>query len=193
MKQAAGRRGNLLRGLVLSLQLLAAHRLRTALSVSGLLIGVAAVMVMAAIGRGAEQQLRNRLQAMGTDLLVISAAPAPRVAGRPRQVDVQTDLSAEDAITLLEEIPAALASAPAVNMSAVLRWEGLNRATSLSGTTPEGLRIRNIRASRGRLFDDAEDRAQQRVAVIGPSVVRSLFTGIDPIGRITRIGRLEFE
>jgi putative ABC transport system permease protein len=106
---------------------------------------------------------------------------------------VQTDLSAEDAITLLEEIPAALASAPAVNRGAVLRWEGLNRATSLSGTTPEGLRIRNIRASRGRVFDDADDRAQHRVAVIGPSVARSLFPGVDPIGRITRIGTLEFE
>ncbi len=173
--------------------MLAAHRLRTALSVSGLLIGVAAVMVMAAIGRGAEQQLRARLQAMGTDLLVISAAPAPRVAGRPRQVNVQTDLSADDAVTLLEEIPAAAASAPAVNRSAVLRWEGLNRATGLSGTTAEGLRIRNIRARAGRLFDDTDDREQQRVAVLGPSVARSLFAGVDPVGRITRIGTLEFE
>lgn len=193
MKPAAGRRGNVARGLVLSLQLLAAHRLRTALSVSGLLIGVAAVMVMAAIGRGAEQQLRGRLQAMGTDLLVISAAPAPRVAGRPRQVDVQTDLSADDATLLLEEVPSAVAAAPAVNMSAVLRWEGLNRATGLSGTTAEGLRIRNIRARAGRLFDDTDDREQQRVAVIGPAVARSLFAGVDPVGRITRIGALEFE
>jgi putative ABC transport system permease protein len=193
MKPTTGRRGNFARGLVLSLQLLAAHRLRTVLSVSGLLIGVAAVMVMAAIGRGAEQQLRARLQAMGTDLLVISAAPAPRVAGRPRQVNVQTDLSADDAVTLLEEIPAAAASAPAVNRSAVLRWEGLNRATGLSGTTAEGLRIRNIRARAGRLFDDTDDREQQRVAVLGPSVARSLFAGVDPVGRITRIGALEFE
>jgi putative ABC transport system permease protein len=193
MTRAARRRGNLARGLVLSIQLLAAHRLRTLLSVSGLLIGVAAVMVMAAIGRGAEQELRERLQTMGTDLLVISAAPAPRVAGRPRQVDVQTDLSADDAIAILEASESAIASAPAVNRSAVLRWEGLNRATGLSGTTPVGLRIRNIRAASGRLFDDNDDRGQQRVAVIGPAVARSLFAGVDPVGRITRIGALEFE
>ena len=193
MRPPGRRRGNLLRGLTLSLQLLAAHRLRTALSVSGLLIGVAAVMVMAAIGRGAEQELRERLQTMGTDLLVVSAAPAPRVAGRPRQVDVQTDLSADDAVAIREESSAAIASAPAVNRSAVLRWEGLNRATGLSGTTPQGLRIRNIRAASGRLFDDNDDRAQQRVAVIGPSVAESLFAGVDPVGRTTRIGPLEFE
>jgi len=94
---------------------------------------------------------------------------------------------------LLEEIPTAAASAPAVNRGAVLRWEGLNRATGLSGTTAEGLRIRNIRARAGRLFDDTDDREQQRVAVIGPSVARSLFAGVDPVGRITRIGALEFE
>ena len=193
MKAAAGRRGNFARSLFFSLQLLAAHRLRTALSVSGLLIGVAAVMVMAAIGRGAEQQLRDRLQTMGTDLLVVSAAPAPRVAGRPRQVAVQTDLNAQDAIALVEDIPAAAASAPAVNRNAVLRWEGRNRATGLSGTTAEGLRIRNIRAGSGRLFDDNDDRAQQRVVVIGPAVARSLFAGVDPVGRTTRIGALEFE
>jgi len=189
----AGRRGNLARGLTLSIQLLAAHRLRTALSVSGLLIGVASVMVMAAIGRGAEQQLRERLQTMGTDLLVVSAAPAPRVAGRPRQVSVQTDLKADDAIALLKEIPAAAATAPAVNRTAVLRWEGRNRPTGLSGTTADGLRIRNIRAGSGRLFDDHDDRGQQRVAVIGPAVARSLFAGVDPVGRTTRIGVLEFE
>ena len=193
MTAAAGRRGNLARGLLLSIQLLAAHRLRTALSVSGLLIGVGAVMVIAAIGRGAEQQLRARLQTMGTDLLVVSAAPAPRVAGRPRQVNVQTDLNAEDAIALRNEIPAAAASAPAVNRNAVLRWEGRNRATGMSGTTAEGLRIRNIRAGTGRLFDDNDDREQQRVAVIGPAVARSLFAGVDPVGRTTRIGALEFE
>jgi putative ABC transport system permease protein len=193
MKASVRRRGNFARGLILSIQLLAAHRLRTALSVSGLLIGVAAVMVMAAIGRGAEQQLRERLQTMGTDLLVVSAAPAPRVAGRPRQVAVQTDLNAEDAIALRDEIPAAAASAPAVNRNAVLRWEGRNRATGLSGTTAEGLRIRNIRAGSGRLFDDNDDREQKRVAIIGPAVARSLFAGVDPVGRATRIGTLEFE
>src|SRR5688572_20672528 len=193
MTAAAGRRGNLARGLVLSIQLLAAHRLRTALSVSGLLIGVAAIMVMAAIGRGAEQQLRQRLQTMGTDLLVVSAAPATRIAGRPRQVAVQTELDAKDAIALLNESPAAAAAAPAVNRNAVLRWEGRNRTTGLSGTTAEGLRIRNIRAGSGRLFVDTDDSEQKRVAVIGPAVARSLYAGVDPVGRTARIGTLEFE
>src|SRR6266436_2088166 len=91
------RRRNFARGLLLSVQILAAHRLRTFLSISGLLIGVAAVMVMVAIGKGADRRLLEQLQAMGTDFVVISAAPAARVAGRPRQVPVYTDLRTSDA------------------------------------------------------------------------------------------------
>jgi putative ABC transport system permease protein len=124
---------------------------------------------------------------------VVSAAPAPRVAGRPRQVAVQTELDAEDAIAILSESPAAVAAAPAVNRNAVLRWEGRNRTTGLSGTTAEGLRIRNIRADSGRLFVDTDDPKQLRVAVIGPAVARSLYAGVDPVGRTARIGALEFE
>ena len=128
------------RGLLLSLQLLAAHRLRTALSVSGLIVGVAAVMVMVAVGEGAERRVLDRMRAMGTNLLVVSAAPAPRVAGRPRQVDVDTTLRAGDASAIARESVLALAAAPAVNQSVVVRWEGLNKKTTLTGTTADGPR-----------------------------------------------------
>src|SRR5688572_30361167 len=81
----------------LSVQLLGAHRLRTALSVSGLVVGVAVVIVMVAIGAGAERRVLERVRAMGTNLLVVSAAPAPRVAGRQRQVATVTVLRQADA------------------------------------------------------------------------------------------------
>lgn len=181
------------RGLLLSLQLLAAHRLRTALSVSGLIVGVAAVMVMVAVGEGAERRVLDRMRAMGTNLLVVSAAPAPRVAGRPRQVDVDTTLRAGDASAIARESVLALAAAPAVNQSVVVRWEGLNNKTTLTGTTADGLRIRNIRAESGRLFDDQADRGRRRVALLGPTVVQNLFAGVDPVGRVVRVGSVPFE
>ena len=181
------------RGLLLSLQLLAAHRLRTALSVSGLIVGVAAVMVMVAVGEGAERRVLDRMRAMGTNLLVVSAAPAPRVAGRPRQVDVDTTLRAGDASAIARESVLALAAAPAVNQSVVVRWEGLNNKTTLTGTTADGLRIRNIRAEAGRLFDDQADRGRRRVALLGPTVVQNLFAGVDPVGRVVRVGSVPFE
>ncbi len=189
------RRGHrqLARSLVLSLQLLAAHRLRTALSVSGLLVGVAAVIVMVAIGEGAERRVLGRVQGMGTNLLVVSAAPALRVAGRPRQVPVNTMLRAADASAVEQESVLAVAAAPAVTRSMVVRWEGVSTATTVTGTTPEGLRIRNISAGAGRVFEDEDDHERRRVAVVGATVTRTLFGGADPVGRVVRIGNVPFE
>jgi putative ABC transport system permease protein len=150
-------------------------------------------MVMVAIGQGADRRLLERLQAMGTDLIVISAAPATRVAGRPRQVPIHTDLRVEDAGAILNESAVAIATAPAVNRSVVLRREGLNRPTGLTGTTVQGLRMRNIRAGTGRLFDDTDDGERRRVAVLGPAVARSLFPGVDPVGQEFRLGNMRFE
>jgi putative ABC transport system permease protein len=187
------RRRKFARGLLLSLQLLATHRLRTALSVSGLLMGVAAVIVMAAIGKGAEQRVLDRLRAMGTDLLVVRAAPAQRVAGRQRQVDSHTLLRAADGDAIVGESAFAVAAAPAVDQSLVVRWGRLNTATTLTGTTAQGLRIRNIEAESGRLFDDVDGRARRRVALLGATVARNLFTGLDPVGHIVRVGSVPFE
>jgi putative ABC transport system permease protein len=183
----------LTRGLLLSLQLLAAHRLRTVLSVSGLLVGVAAVIVMVAISRGAERRVLERVQAMGTNLLVVSAAPAQRVADRPRQVPIYTMLRASDAAAVEQESTLAVAAAPAVNRSMIVRSEGVNTPTTVTGTTAEGLRIRNVSAASGRVFDDQDDRERRRVALLGPTVARNLFGGVDPIGRVVRVGNVPFD
>jgi putative ABC transport system permease protein len=186
------RRRRLTRGLLLSLQLLAAHRLRTALSVSGLLVGVAAVIVMVAIGQGAERRLLERIQGMGTDLLVVSAAPAQAVAGRPRQVRVYTMLRASDAAAIEQESTRAVAAAPAVSQPALVRWEGVNTTTTITGTTVQGLRLRNISVASGRMFDDQDQQERRRVALLGPTVARSLFGGVDPVGRVIRVGNVPF-
>ena len=193
MSAVQHRHRRLARGLLLSLQLLGAHRLRTALSVSGLLVGVAAVIVMVAVGEGAERRVLARVQGMGSNLLVVSAAPAQRVAGRPRQVPVYTMLRASDAAAIAQGSSRAVAAAPAVNRSVVVRSEGVNTTTILTGTTAGGLRIRNISAASGRVFDDRDDRERQRVALLGPTVVRSLFGASDPVGRVVRVGNVPFD
>ena len=187
------RRRNLARGLLLSIQILAAYRLRTLLSISGLLIGVAAVMVMVAIGKGADRRLLEQLQTMGTDIIIVNAAPATRVAGRPRQVPVRTELRVSDAQAIIEESALAIGAAPVINRSVVLRREGINRTTGLSGTTADGLRIRNIRARSGRLFDDVDDIERSSVAVLGPVAASSLFPDVDPVGQELRLGKLRLD
>jgi putative ABC transport system permease protein len=183
----------LVRGLTLSFQLLFAHRLRSVLSMSGLVIGIAAVIVMVAIGKGAEQRLIAQMQAMGTDLLVVSATPAPRIAGRERQVPINTMLRAEDAAAIVAATPLAVAAAPVVTGPVVLRAEGLNRAALLTGITPQGLALRNIHAATGRLYTPHEEDAMERVMVLGPTVARSLFPGVNPVGRSVLLDNMPFE
>ncbi len=182
----------LARRLRLSVELLAAHRLRTALGVSALLVGVATVVVMAAIGAGAERRLVAQVQALGTDLLLVSAAPAPAVAGRGRQVATHTTLRPADAAALAAS-PWAIAAAPAVQGPVVARAEGLNAPTTLTGTTSDGLIIRNLRVHTGRPFDEREDGERRRVVLLGAAVARNLFGTADPVGRPIRIGTVPFE
>ena len=189
----AARRHRLIRGIALSLRLLSARPLRTALSISGLVVGVAAVIVMAALIEGAERRVLTRVQAMGSNLLVVSPAAAAAVLGRPRQVPTYTTLRAHDAETILDQSRLAVAAAPAVFRPLVVRANGINTTTTVLGTTAAGLGIRNIHAARGAMFTEDADRERRRVALIGPTVARILFDTSDPVGEVVRIGTVPFE
>lgn len=193
MMDFARRRRRLQRGLRLSIQQLAAHRLRTALSVSGLTVGVATVLVMVAVAEGAKRRVVSRLQAMGTNLVIVSAAPVRRIAGRERQTAVHAALRPEDADAIVQASTRAVAAAASVSSALTVRHEDRNVATTIVGTTLAGLRIRNIRAATGRLFDETEDRERRRVVLLGPTVARNIFGDEDPIGRDVRIGAAPFE
>lgn len=193
MTSTAGRARRLWRQVRLSLRLLGAHPLRTVLSASGLVAGVAAVMVMVALGRGAERRVVERVRALGTDLLIVTAAPAPRIAGRARQVATSTLLRPADAPAIQDEIPRAVSAAAAVHRSLVVRSGGRNTTVAVTGTTPDGMHIRGIAAARGRLFDAQEGFERRRVAVLGPVLATTLFGTADPLGLEVRVGNVPFE
>jgi putative ABC transport system permease protein len=185
--------GRLVRQLRLSARLLAAHPLRTLLSASGLAAGIATVMVMAALGRGAEAHAVQRVRALGSDLLIVTAAPAPQLAGRRRQVESSTLLRPADATALAEQLPGVRAAAAAVHRTLVVRADARTTSVAVTGTTPEGLAIRGIRAASGRLHDALEERERRRVAVLGPGAARTLFGDEDPVGRALRIASVPVE
>ena len=169
------------------------HKRRTASGAAALILGVAAFVVMAAVNAGAEQQVLERVRAMGSDLLVIQPAVAPAVAGRVRQSTAVTTLRPADADLVVEESELATSAAAGVVRSVVARFEGRNAPTVLLGTTTTGLRIQGIAASQGRVFDDPEEREQRRVAVLGATVTRNLFGNVSPIGSTVLVGRIPFE
>ena len=181
------------RNALLSCQILAAHTLRTLLSMAGVVVGVGAVILMVSVGRGAERRILDRVGKMGTNLITVNAAPARLMIGRQRTVATVTTLTVEDARAIAEDCAHVVAAAAAVNKSLVVHWEGVNTTTAVIGMAASGFRIRNVPIASGRPFEADEDRDRRRVAVLGPTVARNLFGRADPVGQDIRIGRVPFE
>ncbi len=182
------------RNIILSLEILTAHKLRTGLSILGIVVGIAAVVIMVSAGKGAEKRILDRIRNMGTNLVVVSAGQVKIIAGRKRQtIDTVTTLIPDDARSIIDQCPSVALAAPAVSKKFSVRWNSEIANTNVVGMTVEGFDIRNINLSAGRLFLPSENRARQRVAVIGLTVQNNLFGSDDPIGRQVRIGRVPFE
>lgn len=181
------------KNVALSLEILTAHKLRTLLSMLGIVVGVATVILMVSAGKGAEKSILDRIRGMGTNLITVTAGQTRVIAGRQRQMSTVTSLMREDAEAVQQECPSVALAAAAIDRKMATRWEAEMANTSVLGIDPEGLRIRNMAIASGRLFDQEECRGRRRVAVVGPTVVENLFLGADPVGLTFRIGRAPFE
>jgi len=184
---------NLSRNLELSFEILTAHKLRTLLSVVGIIVGVAAVILMVSAGQGAEKRILDAIRNMGTNLVVVNAGQTSIIAGRQRQMTVVKTLIPADAAAIARECPSVMLAAPAVSKRLAVRWEGEDASTTVVGTTPAGLQARSIAVGAGRVFDEQEARAAKRVAVVGPTAAANLFGHAEPIGTRIRIGKAPFE
>jgi len=181
------------KNVALSNEILAAHKLRTLLSMLGIIVGVGAVVLMVAAGKGAEKRILDRIRDMGTNLVIVNAGQTRIVAGRQRQMATVTTLVSEDARAIVADCPSVRFAAPAISKKLATSFESENANTNVIGMTPDGFHIRNIEVASGRFFDTEESRGRRRVAILGPTVVRNLFSGDDPMGRQIRIGRVPFE
>lgn len=183
----------LIKGTRIALKTLFSHKLRTALATLGIVVGVCSVIVMMAIGDGAQKQVLSKIQAMGTDLVIVTAGQVKIIAGRQRQTGNVTTLTLRDANTISEESQYIKAAAPAQAKKMLVKYESLSTTTSITGTTEAVIPIRNLAVRKGRFFTDDEDRTLQRAAVIGKTVAANLFESRNPIGETIRIGKVSFE
>ena len=172
---------------------LAAHPLRTALALTGIIIGVSAVIIMVAIGNGAQQEVLSRIDAMGTDLLIVNAGQVQKSAGRQQIRGTATTLVLEDVEAIARECPAVKAAAPVQSKKVQVKYGNFSTNTTVVGTTPEFQKVRSFRAAKGTFFSDEENLASRRVAVVGATVVNNLFEGHSPVGETIRIGKVPFE
>ncbi|GID31337.1 ABC transporter permease [Paractinoplanes brasiliensis] len=162
---------------------LSANKLRSALTMLGILIGVAAVILLVAVGNGSARAVSDRIEALGTNTITVLSA------GRGGQTS--TALTKEMATALADPVlaPDVKSVSPVVSASATVTYEGAEHAVgSFVGTTPGWFTASNTPVGRGAAFT-ADDEAQgRRVVVIGPTVAEELFPGLDPIDQQVTVG-----
>jgi putative ABC transport system permease protein len=173
-----------------ALRALAVNKMRSGLTMLGIIIGVAAVIVMIAVGTGAQARVEAQMRALGSNLLLILSG-ARTQGGVRLGVGSTYTLSEDDAIAINREISEATA-APALRGGAQVVWGNSNWATQIYGTTPQYLAVRQWALAAGRMFEPAEMAGAGKVCVIGQTVVRELFAGADPLGQVMRIKRVPF-
>jgi putative ABC transport system permease protein len=181
-----------LRGFRIAIKSLTGHPLRVALSVLAIMIGVASLIVLVGIGKGSEQQVRKVIEDMGPNLIIVSAGQSRVVKGQLGQVGMMTNLTLKDASAIAEECPSVRATAPAHSKKLLVKFENVTYSTKIVGTMPSIRQVRNISLQSGSFFDETEDRLLAPVAVLGPTVVESLFGRGDPVGASIMIGRVMF-
>ncbi len=181
------------RNIRISRKTLFAHKLRTFLAMFGITIGVAAVIIMVAIGKGAQRAVLKQIEDMGANLLVVNAGRAKTFAGRRRQTGIVTSLRIRDSEAMAEECSAVSLVAPAQDRTLQVKYGNYATKAKILGSTPDFQKIRNFPTTMGRFFLEEENKASLRVAVIGSQIQDNLFEGEDPIGEMIRIGKITFE
>ena len=170
---------------------MSANRLRTFLTMLGMVIGVGAVILMMAIGEGAQQSIKRSIDSMGSNLFVILSGSSSTSGSRSGSGNSSAlNINDANAVGDLEDIAAI---APISTGSAQIIFSGNNWNTSIIGTSPTYFSIRGWNVDSGELFSDADIRSANRVALIGKTVAENLFgDDIDPIGKTIRIKKSPF-
>lgn len=166
--------------LQLALRALWRNKTRAMLTTLGVVIGVAAVIAMVAIGAGAQQRIAEQLENMGTNNLVVRSGSMAH-GGVRTGAGTSENLTREDA-DAIRDIPGIVAVAPSANTSEQVRFRGTNWGAGIEGVTPEYVSLRSWQVVEGRFFTEQHVTAAAHVCVLGQTVVRELFGLANPVG-----------
>lgn len=176
-----------------ALRALLRNKLRSFLTVLGIIIGVSAVIAMVAIGEGAKARVEAQFASMGSNLLIVLPGSTNASGARGGFGSMPT-LTWDDLRAMRTEAPAVRYAAAVLRSNAQVLSEDQNWSTSVSGTSPEYFLIRDWVTSSGRLFNDSDIDAAAKVVLLGQTVVEKLFgAGADPVGQTVRIKNIPFE
>ncbi|MBI5525542.1 MAG: ABC transporter permease [Deltaproteobacteria bacterium] len=175
----------------ISFRALRVNKMRSGLTMLGIIIGVGAVIIMLAVGSGASRQIAAQIASVGSNLLMI--VPGATTAGGVRMgPGSQPTLTVGDAEAVKKECPAVEDVAPIHSGIAQVVFGSQNWSTGIWGTTPSMLAVREWGLSAGRPFTDEDIKSGSKVALVGQTVVDNVFVGVEPVGQIIRIKNMPF-
>jgi putative ABC transport system permease protein len=168
------------------------NKLRTALTMLGIIIGVGAVIAMVSIGQGANAMVQDQIESIGTNIMYVWAG-SHMAPGAVRQgAGTAASLTAEDVTAIEREVPTVASATPVVRANAQLIYSNQNWGTNIQGTNEKFCQIRRWSLAEGEFFTESDVRSAARVAVVGQTVVENLFQGVNPLGQTVRVRNLPF-
>jgi putative ABC transport system permease protein len=183
---------NLVQILRIAMRALARNKLRSALTMLGIIIGVAAVIAMVSVGQGAQQQAQDQIAAMGSNVLFVGSGAVSR-GGMSMGWGATKSLVYDDMTAILHECPAIVAAAPGTTATAQVVFGNDNWNTRITGTEPQFFDIKVWTFQEGSSFLQADVESANNVAVIGETVRKNLFGATDPLGQTIRVNNLPFK
>jgi putative ABC transport system permease protein len=175
--------------LSMSFKTLSANRLRSLLTVLGIIIGNASVIAMVGIGQGAQRYTTEQLQALGTNLLYVIAGTGDARRGSQSA----NTLTLSDANAIAAQVPAVKDVAPQINSRLIVTYQAKANQNGIIGTTPPYVLVRNAPVARGRFISPADVSSNGFVAVLGSQVAQELFSNRSPLGESIRISNVSFQ
>jgi putative ABC transport system permease protein len=167
------------------------NKMRTLLTMLGIVIGVGAVIVMVAVGNGAQTMIKQQISSLGTNLIIVMPGSGT-VGGASQGAGTFNKLTVADAEQLKRDGTMLSAVSPVVSTRTQVIGGSGNWRTSINGVSTDFLTIRDWSVTSGSFFDDADVKAGRKIAVIGATVANNLFAGADPVGAQIQIGHVPF-
>jgi len=180
-----------LQALRIALRSLKVNKLRTALTMLGIMIGVAAVIAMVSVGAGAQARVAEQIQSLGSNL-IIALSGSSNAAGVRLGQGSQLTITEEDAAAIAREVPAVQVAAPSSRGNAQVVYGNLNWSTGIQGVTAEYFEARDWPVEVGRPVLQEDVDGATKVALLGQTTALNLFGDADPIGQIIRIKKVPF-
>lgn len=181
---------NILESFKMATSTLVANKMRSSLTMLGIVIGNASVIAMVGVGQGAKNLASEQFESLGPNVIFVTPGSAEerRTTFNPPQTLVW-----QDAIAIAEQVPSVKDVAPQITANQLITYRNRNANEQVLGTTPEYLSVRSFEVDRGRFFSDVDVRRNQRVAVLGAEIAEKFFPQQNPIGKKIRVKNINLE